>query len=63
VSTIAACLEAFARGAHDAERERPPIFRSTTRHGIVPTVDDDAADAWDDDARRAYIGGYDAARP
>ena len=53
--------EAFERGADDARRDRPRIFRSTRSRGIIPTVDDPQADDWSDEQRYFYCEGYDSA--
>lgn len=50
--------QAYERGKHDADKGRAPIFRST-RHGIVPTADDDMSDNWDQEDRFHYLQGYD----
>lgn len=50
--------EAFKRGVRDAARGRSPLFRSTKARGIVADVDDQMADEWDEEARRAYLRGY-----
>jgi len=49
--------QAHERGKSDAKRDKAPIFRET-RHGIVPTVDDDMADEWTQDDRFHYLQGY-----
>ena len=49
--------EAFERGKNDAARNRPSIFRFT-RNCIVPTIDDDMADNWDNEQREMYLRGY-----
>lgn len=51
-------IQAYERGKADAKRNRPPLFRST-RHGIVPTADDDMADNWSHEDRFHYLQGYD----
>ena len=50
--------EAYERGREDAKRDKAPIFRCT-RHGHVPTVDDDMADDWSEEDRFHYVQGYD----
>lgn len=52
--------QAYERGKRDAQHDKAPIFRST-RHGIVPTVDDDMADNWDQEDRFHYLQGYNEA--
>ncbi len=50
--------EAYERGKADAKRDKAPLFRCT-RHGHVPTVDDDMADDWSEEDRFHYVQGYD----
>ena len=52
--------QAYDRGQRDAQQDKAPIFRST-RHGIVPTVDDDMSDFWSQEDRFHYLQGYEAA--
>lgn len=52
--------DAYKRGYQDAKKGRMPLFR-TTRNGIIPTVDDDMSDNWDNDARASYLNGYELA--
>jgi hypothetical protein len=49
--------EAVKRGREDASKDYPPIFRYTSR-GIEANGDDDAADDWTSEVRKAYLEGY-----
>jgi hypothetical protein len=51
-------IQAYSRGIYDADRDRPPIFRSTTSRGIVAEIDDELADEWSQAERSAYLEGY-----
>jgi hypothetical protein len=49
--------DAYKRGQYDDARDKGPIFRNTSR-GIEPTVDDDLADEWSEQARIDYLAGF-----
>ena len=51
---------AWERGNSDARKNRSPIFRSTRANGIVANGDDPMADNWDEEARSAYLAGFNA---
>ena len=58
-------VRAYRRGARDAERNRPRIFRQVGSQIVADCGDNDdhMADEWDDDMRQAYMDGYDSYDP
>jgi hypothetical protein len=57
IRRLTAGERAHQRGRRDAERGWSPIFRQVG-NSIEPSIDDDLADEWDQDVRRAYLDGY-----
>ncbi len=51
--------EHFSRGLRDAQKDRPAIFRRTSR-GIEAEGDDPMADNWSEEARESYLQGYES---